>query len=117
MSYVPPGRAAASNAVIDVAAITAGRNPSAIRRIYNIGGDFSSVAEAGLNANDTQIVGPVDHWVRSLTKLVIEDGFSSFVLWGLPSSDRLRLFIEEVAPAVRDRVAGIRAERGQAVTD
>ena len=117
MSYVPPGRAAASNAVIDDAAITAGRNPSAIRRIYNIGGDFSSVAESGTNENDTQIVGPVDHWVTSLTKLVTDDGFSSFVLWGPPTSDRLRLFIEEVAPAIRDRVAGTLAERGQAVTD
>jgi alkanesulfonate monooxygenase SsuD/methylene tetrahydromethanopterin reductase-like flavin-dependent oxidoreductase (luciferase family) len=112
MSYVPPSQAARSNAIIDEAARAAGREPSAIRRIYNIGGDVSPVVEAGDNDNDSQIVGPRDHWVKVLTHLVVVHGFSTFVLWGVPAAPRLRMFIEEIAPAVRERVAEVRASRG-----
>lgn len=111
MSYVPPARAAASNAVIDAAARAAGRDPAAIRRIYNIGGDVAPVVEAGASDDDQQIVGPRDHWVRVLTHLAIDHGFSTFVLWGVPTAPRLRMFIDEIAPAVRERVAELRAER------
>jgi alkanesulfonate monooxygenase SsuD/methylene tetrahydromethanopterin reductase-like flavin-dependent oxidoreductase (luciferase family) len=109
MSYVAPGRAIESNAIIDEAARAAGRDPAAIRRIYNIGGDVSPVVESGPGPEDTQIVGPVAHWVETLTHLAVDVGFSSFVLWGVPTAPRLRLFIEEIAPAVRERVAEIRA--------
>jgi hypothetical protein len=34
------------------------------------------------------------------------------VLWGVPTAPRLRLFIEEIAPAVKERVAAVRAARG-----
>ena len=37
-------------------------------------------------------------------------GFSTFILWGVPTAPRLRMFIEEIAPAVRERVAEVRAE-------
>ena len=112
MSYVPPAQAVKSNAIIDEAAIAAGREPSAIRRIYNIGGDVSPVVEAGLSDEDQQIVGPRDHWVNVLTHLATDLGFSTFILWGVPTAPRLRMFIEEIAPAVKERVAEVRAERG-----
>ena len=112
MSYVPPAQAITSNAIIDEAAIAAGREPSAIRRIYNVGGDVSPVIEAGLSDEDPQIVGPRDHWVNVLTHLATDVGFSTFVLWGVPTTPRLRMFIEEIAPAVKERVAAVRAERG-----
>lgn len=112
MSYVPPSQAAKSNAIIDKAARAAGREPSAIRRIYNIGGDVAPVIEAGSSDDDPQIVGPRGHWVNVLTHLAVDHGFATFVLWGVPTAPRLRMFIEEIAPAVRERVAGIRASRG-----
>jgi len=111
MAYVPPSRAAASNAIIDDAARTAGRDPSAVRRIYNIGGDVAPTVEAGAGDDDQQIVGPRQHWVDVLTRLAVDHGFSTFVLWGVPTAPRLRMFIEEIAPAVRERVAAIRADR------
>jgi alkanesulfonate monooxygenase SsuD/methylene tetrahydromethanopterin reductase-like flavin-dependent oxidoreductase (luciferase family) len=112
MSYVPPSQAAQSNAIIDDAARAAGRDPSAIRRIYNIGGDVSPVVEAGTSDDDPQIVGPRDHWVNVLTHLAVDHGFSTFILWGVPTAPRLRMFIEEIAPAVKERVAEVRAGRG-----
>jgi alkanesulfonate monooxygenase SsuD/methylene tetrahydromethanopterin reductase-like flavin-dependent oxidoreductase (luciferase family) len=112
MSYVPPSQAAKSNAIIDEAARAVGRDPSAIRRIYNIGGDFAPIVEAGGSDEDQQIVGPRDHWVDVLTHLALDHGFSTFVLWGVPAAPRLRMFIEEIAPAVRERVAEARSASG-----
>ncbi len=83
--------------------------PAAIRRIYNIGGDVAPVVEAGLSDDDTQIVGPRDHWVDALTHLALDLGFSTFILWGVPTAPRLRMFIEDIAPAVKTRVAEARA--------
>jgi alkanesulfonate monooxygenase SsuD/methylene tetrahydromethanopterin reductase-like flavin-dependent oxidoreductase (luciferase family) len=109
MSYVPPSHAAKLNAIIDEAARKAGREPSAIRRIYNVGGDVAPVTESGSSDDDQQIVGPRDHWVNVLTHLAVDHGFSTFVLWGVPTTPRLRMFIEEIAPQVRERVAEARA--------
>ncbi len=111
MSYVPPAVAAKSNAIIDEAACAAGRDPSLIRRIYNIGGDVAPTIEEGGSDDDRQIVGPRDHWVNVLTHLAVDHGFSTFVLWGVPTAPRLRMFIDEIAPAVRERVAEVRASR------
>lgn len=111
MSYLPPVKAAASSAVIDEAARAAGRNPAAIRRIYNIGGDVTPAIESGTD-EDGKIEGPRAHWVDVLSHLAVDHGFGSFILWGVPTEPRLRMFIEEIAPAVRERVASIRAYRG-----
>ncbi|MFL5761996.1 MAG: hypothetical protein ACJ789_20035 [Thermomicrobiales bacterium] len=88
-----------------------GRDPAAIRRIYNIGGDVAPVVEAGTSDDDQQIVGPRDHWVEVLTHLAVDHGFSTFVLWGVPTAPRLRMFIEEITPVVTERVAAARAGR------
>jgi alkanesulfonate monooxygenase SsuD/methylene tetrahydromethanopterin reductase-like flavin-dependent oxidoreductase (luciferase family) len=111
MAYVPPPQAAKSNAIIDEAARAAGREPSAIRRIYNIGGDVAPLVEAGTSDEDQQIIGPRDHWVNVLTHLAVDHGFSTFVLWGVPTAPRLRMFIDEIAPAVKERVAELRVGR------
>ena len=78
---------------------------------YNIGGAFASSVASGGSDEDREIVGPVAHWVDVLTRLAIDVGFSSFVLWGEPEPGRLRTFIEEVAPAVRERVGVVRSGR------
>jgi hypothetical protein len=69
------------------------------------------VVEAGLSDDDTQIVGPRDHWVTVLTHLALDLGFSTFILWGVPTAPRLRMFIEDIAPAVKARVAEARSHQ------
>jgi alkanesulfonate monooxygenase SsuD/methylene tetrahydromethanopterin reductase-like flavin-dependent oxidoreductase (luciferase family) len=112
MSYVPPEVAVRSNEIVDAAAREAGRDPAAVRRIYNLGGSFTATAPQPASDADREIVGPADHWVEVLTHLAVDLGISSFVLWGEPDPARLRTFVEVVAPAVRERVAAHRASDG-----
>jgi alkanesulfonate monooxygenase SsuD/methylene tetrahydromethanopterin reductase-like flavin-dependent oxidoreductase (luciferase family) len=84
---------------IDDAAGAAGRDPSAIRRILNIGGTITDGSTAEL------LNGPPEHWIETLTGFVLELGFDGFVLW--PDGDvlaQVERFAAEVVPAVRANV-------------
>jgi alkanesulfonate monooxygenase SsuD/methylene tetrahydromethanopterin reductase-like flavin-dependent oxidoreductase (luciferase family) len=104
MQYMPPGKAAENSLIIDEAARAIGRDPAGIRRLYNCIGSFDTEATFGLGAEDTKIVGPPDHWVDVLTHQALDYGFSTFILIGPPNPGKLRTFIDEVAPQVKERV-------------
>jgi hemerythrin-like domain-containing protein len=87
------------NAVIDDAAAAAGRRPEEIRRLYNISGSFGS--GAGL------LQGRPGEWAQQLAELTLTSGVSTYLL-SVSSEDELRLFADEVAPAVRDLVGTAR---------
>jgi alkanesulfonate monooxygenase SsuD/methylene tetrahydromethanopterin reductase-like flavin-dependent oxidoreductase (luciferase family) len=111
MAYVPPAQALSMQAVIDSAAVEAGRDPAAIRRIYNISGEISPVLEAGTDPADQQIVGPIAHWIETLARLATDYGFDSFVWGTVPTGAVLDMFMQEIAPAMRERVEEIRKSR------
>jgi alkanesulfonate monooxygenase SsuD/methylene tetrahydromethanopterin reductase-like flavin-dependent oxidoreductase (luciferase family) len=69
----------------------------------------SSSAPRPASDADHSIVGPVDHWVEVLEHLAADLGFGTFVFAGPSDPHTLRTFINEVAPRVRERVAGRRA--------
>ena len=108
MNYQPPAEAVDAQAVIDGAARTAGRDPSEIRRIYNIPGAIAPAAPAPWSDTDQTIVGPPERWVEVLTHLALDIGFDTFMLAVEPDRDTLRTFAEAVAPQVRERVAEAR---------
>jgi alkanesulfonate monooxygenase SsuD/methylene tetrahydromethanopterin reductase-like flavin-dependent oxidoreductase (luciferase family) len=110
MNYQPPAAAAEAQAIIDRAARQSGRNPSEIRRIYNVPGAFTATAPAPARDTDQMIVGPPEHWAEVLTHFALDLGFGTFVLMGPPVPDALQGFIEDVAPLVRERVATARAQ-------
>jgi alkanesulfonate monooxygenase SsuD/methylene tetrahydromethanopterin reductase-like flavin-dependent oxidoreductase (luciferase family) len=99
-SYVPPEKLPDMNGRIDAAAARAGRDPAAIRRLYNVFGRITDGSSSGF------LDGPVDQWVDELTALAIEHGMDSFIL-GVdgPPEDQLRPFALEVVPRVRQNVA------------
>ena len=99
--YAPPEQLAAMNAVIDAAAIDAGRPPAAVRRIYNIAGSFGGSGAGFLE-------GPPKVWAEQLAGLALDEGMSGFVLM---ADDALTVerFAAEVAPSVRELVARERA--------
>lgn len=102
--YVPPDRLAEAHARIDEAAVAAGRDPAAIRRVYNVNGTITA------GRSDGPFAGPPDQWADELTALVLDRGMDTFVLWaeGDPLEQVHRLG-EEVAPRVREQVAAARA--------
>src|SRR5262249_18215706 len=63
------------NAQIDAAAVEAGRDPAAIRRLLNVGGRFS-------NASTGFLDGPPDQWAEDLAGLALEYGISGFIVMG-----------------------------------
>jgi alkanesulfonate monooxygenase SsuD/methylene tetrahydromethanopterin reductase-like flavin-dependent oxidoreductase (luciferase family) len=102
--YVPPERLGDAQARIDDAAAAAGRDPAAIRRLYNISGRIGPGGGGFLD-------GPAGQWVEQLLPLVTATGMDTFVLWPSESPARqLQLFAAEVAPALREAVA---AHRGR----
>jgi alkanesulfonate monooxygenase SsuD/methylene tetrahydromethanopterin reductase-like flavin-dependent oxidoreductase (luciferase family) len=110
MNYLPPAAAAEAQLLIDRAAREAGRDPAAIRRIYNLPGAFTATARAPATDDDEAIIGPPGHWADVLTHLALDHGFGTFAIMGEPDPRMLRTFIEEVAPQVRERVATARSE-------
>jgi hypothetical protein len=89
------------SARIDEAALAAGRDPAAIRRIFNVG-----AVTTGVSAGDSPLEGPADEWVERLTAWAIQFRVDAFILWPGDTSTRgIERFAAEVAPAVR-RLAG-----------
>jgi alkanesulfonate monooxygenase SsuD/methylene tetrahydromethanopterin reductase-like flavin-dependent oxidoreductase (luciferase family) len=88
-----------ANRLIDDAATAAGRNPSDILRIYNIGGRITDGESSGF------LNGPVDQWVDQLTELTIDYGMDGYILGTSDNpQEQLRRFAVDVAPQVRENV-------------
>jgi len=98
----PPHQFNSANAIIDEAATLEGRDPRAVRRVYNILGDFQGTGGGFLQ-------GPPKVWVEQLTELTLTEGVSGYNLFLTEDPDTIRQFAAEVAPAVRDAVAAGRA--------
>ncbi|MGY1844613.1 LLM class flavin-dependent oxidoreductase [Modestobacter sp. SYSU DS0875] len=97
LSYLQPGDLARGNAIVDEAAIAAGRSPADVRRLLNITGTFTTSGRGPLQ-------GPPEQWAEELAELALEQRIGTFVL-GSDDPDDLRRFAAEVAPAVRELVA------------
>jgi alkanesulfonate monooxygenase SsuD/methylene tetrahydromethanopterin reductase-like flavin-dependent oxidoreductase (luciferase family) len=100
LGYAGPETLAGASAVIDEAAVAAGRSPAAVRRMYNINGRFG--AGGGFLAGS-----PTD-WAEQLAALTTATGMSAYIL-GSDDPDVLRRFALEVAPAVRELVDATRS--------
>jgi alkanesulfonate monooxygenase SsuD/methylene tetrahydromethanopterin reductase-like flavin-dependent oxidoreductase (luciferase family) len=77
MNYPPPAQTAEAQAVIDGAALAAGRDPREIRRIYDVPRAFTARAPAPARDTDVSIVAPPDHWAAVLTHLAPDLGFDT----------------------------------------
>jgi alkanesulfonate monooxygenase SsuD/methylene tetrahydromethanopterin reductase-like flavin-dependent oxidoreductase (luciferase family) len=104
LSYLPPDRIAGANATIDDAATRAGRDPREVRRLLNIAGTFGASRGGFLQ-------GPPEQWVEDLLPLVLEHGFSTFVV-AADDPQTIQTFGEDVAPALREAAARERGAGG-----
>ncbi|GAA2809546.1 LLM class flavin-dependent oxidoreductase [Kribbella solani] len=96
--YAGPEQLAAMNKIIDEAAVEAGRDPAAVRRLYNIGGRFDG---SGF------LQGPVESWIDQLTELTLAEGVSTYIL-ASDDPDDIRRFAD-VAAGVREAVQAARS--------
>lgn len=86
-------RLAELGAVIDEAAVEAGRDPRTIRRILNVSG--------------VRLDGPVSDWADRLAGWHHDLRIDSFVFWAPDETAApVERFAAEIVPAIRERVAG-----------
>lgn len=102
LGYLPGGVVdlAEMNRHIDEGTASAGRHPTAVRRLLNISGQFAPSGESLL-------VGPPQQWAEELAGLALQYGISGFIL-AADSVPMIERFAAEVAPATRQLVAAAR---------
>lgn len=89
------------NKHIDEGAALAGREPSKIRRLLNISGQFARSGRSLLN-------GPPSQWAEDLAGITLRYGITGFIL-AADDAPTIELFAAEVVPATRELVAAERA--------
>jgi alkanesulfonate monooxygenase SsuD/methylene tetrahydromethanopterin reductase-like flavin-dependent oxidoreductase (luciferase family) len=97
--YMGPAAFRKASARIDDAARAAGRDPAAIRRLYNFGGAVTDGPPG-----DGPLDGPVEQWIATLTEWAVELGVDGFIYWP-PDTASLERYAAEVVPAVREAAA------------
>ena len=109
LGYLPGGPAdlAEMNRRIDEGAAEAGRDPSSIRRLLNINGQFAPTVSSFL-------VGPPEQWAEDLAGLTLEYGITGFILTA-DDAWTIETFAKDVAPAVRELIAKERSGRPASV--
>jgi alkanesulfonate monooxygenase SsuD/methylene tetrahydromethanopterin reductase-like flavin-dependent oxidoreductase (luciferase family) len=96
LGWATPDLVPELNRHIDEAATEAGREPSSVRRVYNVSGTIADGPVQGL------LQGPPEHWIETLSGFARDLGFDTFVFW--PSGgelEQVERFAREVAPALR----------------
>ena len=104
LGYMKDGDLERGNRAIDEAAVEAGRDVRAIRRLLNIQGAYGT-------SNRGFLQGPPEQWVEELLPLVLEGGVSTFFL-ASDDPSAIEIWGGEVAPALRGRVGAERTGAG-----
>jgi alkanesulfonate monooxygenase SsuD/methylene tetrahydromethanopterin reductase-like flavin-dependent oxidoreductase (luciferase family) len=96
LGWATPELVPAMSRHIDEAAQAAGRDPSEVRRVYNVSGTIIDGPVRGL------LQGSPEHWTETLSAFAGDLGFDTFIFW--PGDDHLaqvERFAQEIAPALR----------------
>jgi alkanesulfonate monooxygenase SsuD/methylene tetrahydromethanopterin reductase-like flavin-dependent oxidoreductase (luciferase family) len=105
-TYVTPPAVPARQQLIDEAALSAGRDPAAVRRIYNV------VGAIGAGRGGPGLTGNVQSWIDAHTDWSVNLGFDTFIFWPTTAPlAQLEVFATEVVPGVRQRVSERRGQR------
>jgi alkanesulfonate monooxygenase SsuD/methylene tetrahydromethanopterin reductase-like flavin-dependent oxidoreductase (luciferase family) len=96
LGWATPELVAEMHRRVDEGAEAASRDPSEIRRVYNINGAILDGSTGGL------LEGPPSHWIETLEGFAGDLGFDTFIFW--PDEEplsQIERFAEEVVPAFR----------------
>jgi alkanesulfonate monooxygenase SsuD/methylene tetrahydromethanopterin reductase-like flavin-dependent oxidoreductase (luciferase family) len=105
-NWVPPEQAAEGRKLIDAVAREAGRDPAAIRRNYNLMGIIEAAGQPNARVRQGMIAGSVQSWVALIEQLATDLAMDTFTYWPVAGDThaQMRLWAEEIAPAVRERL-------------
>ena len=113
LGQIDLGALADGQRLIDEAALRAGRDPSAIRRMLNVGGSIGpSAGELGMRFGPSAggLSGSVDEWVERLSGWATELGLDTFILWPtVAEPGQVETFGRVIATQTRTEVARRRA--------
>jgi len=99
-SYAPISKLREMQERLDEGAVSEGRDPASIQRIYNVMGQISDGSSSGF------LNGPVGQWVDELTLLTLDYGMDTYIFSASESPEsQLKRFALEVVPRVRENVA------------
>jgi alkanesulfonate monooxygenase SsuD/methylene tetrahydromethanopterin reductase-like flavin-dependent oxidoreductase (luciferase family) len=105
-TYRTPRTVPAAQRLIDEAAVAAGRDPAAVRRIYNVVGAIGPMRSGPGLTGDAQV------WIDTLADWSVDLGFDTFIFWPTISPvDQLKVFASEVVPGVRQAVTERRSKQ------
>src|SRR5207249_2974495 len=93
-----------ARSLIDAAAERAGRDPSAIRRGYNVMGSIVGAGSHRLTPRQPGVlIAPAEEWAATLSRYAAELAMDTFVYWPVAGdfADQARRFAVEVVPVVR----------------
>jgi alkanesulfonate monooxygenase SsuD/methylene tetrahydromethanopterin reductase-like flavin-dependent oxidoreductase (luciferase family) len=103
--YEPLPRLLEINQLIDQGAQEAGRDPSAIRRGYNVMGivDYGQIGSEPAGLQPGILYGTPKQWVEMLTRLYHDYRQDAFIFWavGDQAIEQTKVFAQEVVPAVK----------------
>lgn len=103
--YESPQRLLEINQQINAGAAEAGRSPDAIRRGYNLMGliDFGQIGGKPAGLKDGYLYGTPADWIEMLQVYYHDYGQDTFIMWpiGADPTEQLRVFAQEIAPAVK----------------
>ena len=106
-NFVPATKIPEMQQRINEAAAQAGRDPSSIRRNYNLMGMIQRDHQSHARPRQPGLrFAPASEWVDTLVRYVLELGMDTFIYWPVAGDEReqLRLWAEEVVPATRERI-------------
>jgi alkanesulfonate monooxygenase SsuD/methylene tetrahydromethanopterin reductase-like flavin-dependent oxidoreductase (luciferase family) len=100
-AWAPPEFLTEAGKRIDNAAMTADRDPAAVRRIYNVSG---TITDNGVDHGFLE--GPPTRWIDDLSALHRDQRIDAFVFWPTEGDpvEQIHRYAELVAPAVRANV-------------
>lgn len=102
-SYEPPERLLEINDTIDEGAAEASRQPSDIRRGYNLMGSVQLTPGSRRSESDNGFHGSVGDWIEHLIELYEDYQQDTFIFWpsGSKPHEQIKAFAREVIPSVR----------------
>jgi alkanesulfonate monooxygenase SsuD/methylene tetrahydromethanopterin reductase-like flavin-dependent oxidoreductase (luciferase family) len=115
--YVPPQQLPEVNRLLDEGAAQAGRNPSEVRRGYNLFGAIKLRTGENYQLNRPGLVlGTPAEWVETLVRYHLEYRHDTFIFWPVAGDEeaQIKVFLNEIMPEVRKQIREIQEKEAQA---